>query len=86
MKHFISNFISCGLACSIGIFLVIFGRNYSSSEKESIVSILLSIIAVILFLYNYLRTSIVDTYEKEEFALLGIACFIAMIVLILIVI
>ena len=86
MKHFISNFISCGLACSIGIFLVIFGRNYSSSEKESIVSILLSIIAVILFLYNYLRTSIVDTYEKEEFVLLVIACFITMVVLILIVI
>ena len=86
MKHFISNFISCGLACSIGIFLVIFGRNYSSSEKESIVSILLSIIAVILFLYNYLRTSIDDTYEKEEFILLGVACFITMIVLIIIII
>lgn len=86
MKHFISNFISCGLACSIGIFLVIFGRNYSSSEKESIVSILLSIIAVLLFLYNYLRTSIDDTYEKEEFVLLGVACFIAIVVLILIVI
>lgn len=86
MKHFISNFISCGLACSIGIFLVIFGRNYSSSEKESIVSILLSIIAVLLFLYNYLRTSIDDTYEKEEFILLGVACFITMIVLIIIII
>lgn len=86
MKHFISNFISCGLACSMGIFLVIFGRNYSSSEKESIVSILLSIIAVLLFLYNYLRISIVDTYEKEEFVLLGVACFITMIVLIIIII
>lgn len=86
MKHFISNFISCGLACSMGIFLVIFGRNYSSSEKESIVSTLLSIIAVLLFLYNYLRISIVDTYEKEEFVLLGVACFITMIVLIIIII
>lgn len=81
-----NHFISCGLVCSIGIFLVIFVRNYSSSEKESIISILLSIIAVLLFLYNYLRTSIVDTYEKEEFVLLGVTCFIAMVVLILIII
>lgn len=81
-----NHFISCGLACSIGIFLVIFGRNYSSSEKESIVSVLLSIIAVMLFLYNYLKTSIVDTYEQEEFILLGVSCFITMVVLILIVI
>lgn len=81
-----NHFISCGLACSICIFLVIFGRNYSSSEKESIVSVLLSIIAVMLFLYNYLKTSIVDTYEKEEFVLLGVACFTAIIILILIII
>ena len=81
-----NHFISCGLACSIGIFLVIFGRNYSSSEKESIVSVLLSIIAVMLFLYNYLKTSIVDTYEQEEFILLGVSCFITMVVLSLIVI
>lgn len=81
-----NHFISCGLVWSIGIFLVIFVRNYSSSEKESIISVLLSIIAVLLFLYNYLRTSIVDTYEKEEFVLLGVTCFIAMVVLILIII
>ena len=86
MKHFISNFISCGLACSIGIFLVIFRRNYNSSEKESIVNVLLSIIAILLFLYNYLRTSSVDTYEKKEFVLLGLACFIAIVVLIIIII
>lgn len=81
-----SHFISCGLACSIGIFLVIFGRNYSFSEKESIVRVLLSLGLFTLFLYTYLKTSIDDTYKKEEFVLLGLSAFISMIVLIIIVI
>lgn len=81
-----SHFISCGLACSIGIFLVIFGRNYSFSEKESIIRVLLSLGLFTLFLYTYLKTSIDDTYKKEEFVLLGLSAFISMIVLIIIVI
>ena len=81
-----NHFISCGLACSICIFLVIFGRDYNSCEKENLVRILLSIESFALFFYLYLKTSIVDTYKKEEFVLLGVACFTAIIILILIII
>lgn len=81
-----NRFITTGLACSICIFLIIFGRDYSSCEKESIVRVLLSIELFTLFLYLYLKTSIDDNYEKEEFVLLGVACFTTMIILLIIVI
>lgn len=84
-----SNFISCGLSCATCIFLVNFVRAcISDTSKEDIALVLLSIIAFILFLYHYLKPSTIETYGRDtlDVVLIGLASFMAMIVLILIII
>lgn len=84
-----SKFISCGLSCATCIFLVNFVRAcISDNNNEDIVLVLLSIIAFILFLYHYLKISTIETYDRDtlDVVLIGLASFMSIIVLLLIII